>query len=78
MFNDRFKVISDNGIKLELLRQVKDVPHRLGASIELKEIESNGSLTEIFDTIITQEEKQKIFADIKEALKEEADKISKK
>jgi len=70
MLSNRYKVILDNGFKLELIRECRDYPLRIGAVVELKETEEAQTAREVFESVVSDKMKDAIVAEVKEAVEE--------
>lgn len=68
MLSDEFRVISDNGFKVELVRQLRDWPFALGELVVVKTKDSGRDIREIFDKMIPEHVKTAIYKEIKESL----------
>ena len=60
MLSNRFKVILDNGFKIELIRQVKGYPLRLGSEVVMNVVEESGDVREIFNKIFPEKISKKL------------------
>lgn len=56
-----YKVISDNGYKIELIRPLKDHPIQVGKVVELTQTNKVSDLVKLFDGIIDEDTLNAIF-----------------
>ena len=69
MLSNEFLVISDNGFKVELIRQMREYPFKLGQKVTLNKLNDEFTPREIFDSVLSDDNKEKILKEAKEALK---------
>ena len=61
------KIISDDGYMIVLIRPFKDVPYQVGEMFDLVKQKNKYDLVKIFDSVITQEQKDEIMKNLNNA-----------
>lgn len=68
------KVIDDNGHKIELIRLVKDIPLRVGTTVEMAMVNNKVDLRQLFHGLIDADTQDAIFDKFNETKKNETKK----
>ena len=64
------KVIFDDGYKIEMIRPIREYPFNQGATLELKAVDTDKDLVKVFDTLIDDETKKRIFEEFSATLQD--------